>query len=131
MGLLTVLFLYLIAAYLSYHGLWNEMNLFELVMLWTYIGLQAIILVLGIFVYRTHHWMWHVLPGFRKPHHTWPDDLNPLVKGMYAFYDNIQWIPVVRRIVLKELGPDIGLIVMEYVEAMTVLNIQLAETSES
>merc|ERR1711997_1223072 len=59
----TILYPYWICAYLSYHGLWTEMQLFELVMLGSYIGLQIIILILGIFVFRTHRWLWHIAPG--------------------------------------------------------------------
>ena len=116
--IMTVLFPYFIVAYLSYHGLWSEMNLFELAMLGCYIGMQAMILILGFFVFRTHWWLWHVNPGFREYDQIWPKDLNPFLTKMYSFYDSVQWEPVARRIVLKQLGPDIGPIVMYYVEAM-------------
>merc|ERR1712141_133360 len=59
----SVFYPYFIIGYLSINGLWNEMALFELVMLGTYISLQVLILLLGIPVFTTHHWLWHILPG--------------------------------------------------------------------
>ena len=122
--IVTVFYPYFIVGYLSYNGLWNELNLFELVMLGTYIGLQVMILFLGIFVYRTHLWLWHVLPGMDKNDYSWPEELNSYLKKLYSFYDAVQWDPVVREIVMKELGPDIGLIVWDYVEAMSEIDLR-------
>ena len=112
----SVFYPYFIVGYLTYNELWSEMNLFEVVMLGTYIGLQLLILILGIFVGRTHLWLWHVLPGEQRQ--TFSEDLNPMLQRVYAFYDEVQWAPIVKQIVIRRLGPDIGLIVWDYVEAM-------------
>lgn len=114
----TIAYPYWIAIYLTRHGLWSEMQLFELVMLGSYIGLQIVIFVLGIFVYRMHKWLWHVAPGTMRWNMQWTDDTNAFLHRMYAFYDAVQWLPVVRTIVLRSFGPDIGPIVMIYVKAI-------------
>ena len=116
--IVTVLYPYFIVGYLSYYGLWKHMNLFELVMLGSYIGLQAMVLVLGISVFRTHHWLWHVVPGIEINANKWDSDMTPFLKRMYSFYDSVQWMPVVTDIVVNEFGTDIGPIIMDYVKAM-------------
>ena len=118
----TVLFPYFVMAYLSYFALWHKMALFELTMLGCYVLLQLLIVVLGMFVCRTHLWLWHVLPGEKEWNMSWPEDLNPFLKRTYAFYDSVQWLPVTREIVLKHFGTDIGQIVMIYVAAMNELD---------
>merc|ERR1712062_436228 len=77
----TVLYPYFIVGYLWHYGLWEEMNHFEMVTLGTYIGLQMMILILGIFVFRTHYWLWHVAPGQWT---VWPKDLSPFLRRMYS-----------------------------------------------
>merc|ERR1719189_2682497 len=89
--IVSVFYPYFIVGYLSINGLWDEMALFELVMLWTYIGLQVLILLLGISVFRTHHALWHVLPGLNTWDQHWLSDLNPFRERMYSFYDSVQW----------------------------------------
>merc|ERR1712154_671950 len=86
--IVTILYPYWIAGYLSYHGLWSEMQLFELVMLGSYIALQWTILILGIFVFRTHRWLWHVAPG--SSYVRFPSDLKNAKREMVNFYDGVQ-----------------------------------------
>eukprot|EP01083_Nonionella_stella_P014134 39776_1 len=110
----TLLFPYFIIGYLQYYGLWFKMHIFELSMLAFYVFLQLILFILGLFVFRTHRWLWHVAPS------EFPvrlgEDLIPFFKRCYMMYDSIQWLPVTREIVLRKFGKDIGPIIIDYVK---------------
>ena len=117
--IVSILFPYFIVVYVSYNGLWTRMELFELVMLGSYIGLQMLVLLLGVSVFRTHWALWHVLPGMSKEQHSWTEnELQPFVQRMHSFYEITSWIPTAKEIVIDEMGLHIGAIVMEYVESM-------------
>merc|ERR1711941_182271 len=107
---------YVILGYLSYYDLWSEMALFELVMLGTYICLQVLILLLGIPIFRTHYFLWHILPG--EWTNEWPSDLSTFKEKMYKFYDSARWTPVIENMMTTQLGSDIGVIVMDYVDSI-------------
>ena len=38
-----------------------------------------------------------------------------ILERMYSFYDAVQSAPIVKKILMKEFGPDIALIVMDYI----------------
>ena len=45
------------------NSLWFKLDLFELSMLGIYVMLQNMTLIAGIFAFRTHYWLWHIVPG--------------------------------------------------------------------
>ena len=58
--ILQVLFPYVILGYLLYNDELLNVDLFQLVMLFTFIGLQLILVLLGISVCKIHWWLWHI-----------------------------------------------------------------------
>ncbi len=111
----TILYPYFIIGYLYYYDLWFKMHIFELSMLAFYILLHLVLLVLGVFVCRTHRWLWHVAPGVTEVN-KWRDDVIPFLKKCYSFYDSIQWLPVTKQIVFERFGADIGDIIIAYLK---------------
>ena len=121
--LLQIAYPWIIIGYLAYNDILfsNEIDLFQLVMLAIYIGLQIIVCLLGIKVFRIHHWLWHINCGHN--YSNWSNiDANRFNKEMHKFYDNVCWYPQAEKIVLRVMGNDIGPIVMEYCR-----NIQLSD----
>ena len=116
--IVTVFYPYFIVGYLSYHGLWTEVGLFELVMLGSYIGLQALMLVLGVSVFRIHLWLWHIVPGEYNQSESWTSGQMSFLKRMCSFYDSALWFPLTRQILVDDFGTDIGHIIMDYMKEM-------------
>ena len=48
-----------------------------------------------------------------------------ILERMYSFYDAVQSAPIVKEILMKEFGPDIELIVMDYIEAMNEADLKV------
>ena len=122
--LLQIAYPWIIVGYLAYNDILfsNEIHLFQLVMLAIYVGLQLIIFLLGVKVFRIHHWLWHINCG--QNHSYWASiDANRFIEEMHKFYHNVCWYPQAEKIVLRVMGNDIGPIVMEYCK-----NIQLSDT---
>merc|ERR1711972_90041 len=113
--MVTVLFPYFIIGYLSYYGVWSEMDVFPLTMLGIYIGLHVVVVVIGISAFRINWWLWHIVPTAQMSTF---GTLEPFTRRMYAFYESVRWFGNVKDIVLQELGADIGLVVLEYLKAM-------------
>merc|ERR1712048_1440398 len=104
--LFSVLYPWIIVLYLSAHnnGIWSEMvmdsgHYFEIILLFIYIALQFVLLILGVFVFRTHYWLWHVAPG--RNDIRWPFKLKPTMTKLYQYYDALQWKPMVDDILMK------------------------------
>merc|ERR1712228_111533 len=117
--IVQMLFPYIIIAYLSneyvQNGVvwWIEVDLFQIVMLFGYIGLQFILLVMGLFVCRLHWYLWHISPG------SWSVDLSAInqqkcIATASRFYEQVQSYPVVEEILISTFGPDIGGVVFYY-----------------
>ena len=118
---MTILFPYFIIGYISYYNLWFKLHLFELSMLGIYVLLQLIIFILGIFVYRTHLWLWHIIPGYDDYEMNWKsDNFNPFLRAMFGFYDSIQWLPITKDILAQNLGDDIANVIIYYVKAIEI-----------
>ena len=119
--ILQILFPWIIVGYLGYYGLLfsNEIDLFQMVMLAVYLGLQLLVLFLGIKVFIIQWWLWHIVPGANrlKLNHVGFMDLEVAVT---KYYDSVAWYPQVERIVLEVMGNDIGAIIMEYCKSIHV-----------
>ena len=117
--LVQIIYPWIIVGYLLKNGLLFEgkIDIFQLVMLWIYIGLQLILLCLGVYVARTQFWLWHIEPG-----KTWTYwnvvKTGPLMERANRFYDDVCWYPQVTQIVLNSFGGDIGNIIMDYCKNM-------------
>ena len=92
-------------------------------MLGIYICLQLSIFVLGVFVFRTHLWLCHILPGEYKWQMKWDKiDVNKFLTVTYKYYDQVQWLPFAKEIIVQRFGKDIGGIIIHYLKAMHSLN---------
>ena len=87
-------------------------------MLGIYVLLQLIIFIFSVFVFQTHIWLWHILPGVESYHMKWESNFNPFLTKMYSFYDSIQWAPITKQILTQKFGQDIGNLIMDYVKAL-------------
>ena len=98
------------------HNVWNKCDTFQLVMLATYIGLQIILVILGIYAIRINYWLWHVCPGSNY--------INPSSKRIATeatnWYEKIQWYPKVEKIIDNIYGPDITRIIIDYVRNIKI-----------
>ena len=119
----TIAYPYVLLFYILYYDLVSKLELFELSMLGIYIGLQLSIFVLGVFVFRIHLWLWHILPGEDKWQMRW-DKINvkEFLSVTYKYYDEVQWLPFAKEIVIQRFGKDIGGIIVDYLKAMHHIN---------
>eukprot|EP01083_Nonionella_stella_P233726 823201_1 len=121
--IVQILYPWMIVIYLGWnHLLFSEsIDLFQLVMLFVSIGLQLIIILLGIHVMRIHWYLWHVEPGIEYLYWRKINAVR-LRKEVHSFYDNVCWYPQVEPIVMNSfLGSDIGRIVMEYCRSIQLV----------
>eukprot|EP01083_Nonionella_stella_P054904 144893_1 len=116
---LQAVFPYIILGYVLYHRQLMSVDLFQLVMLITYIGLQFVLLILGVMVCRIHWWLWHIYPG-----RSWLTlerrSVQHLMQPIDRWYEAKAKIPTIRKCVMNLFGQDISQIIMDYYE-----NIQL------
>ena len=120
----TILYPYILVFYIYYYNLFFKLDLFELTMLGVYIFLQWVTFIFGLFVFRTHLWLWHILPGKRNWQMGWNNiDTKKVLEETYKYYDEIQWLPFATQIVLQRFGKDIGGIVVDYLKAMNQLKV--------
>ena len=120
--ILQIAFPWIIVGYLAYHQLLftNEIELFQMVMLWIYIGLQLMVVLLGIKVLRIQWFLLHIDPGRSSVYL----DVNhaELVNNTKEYYENVYWYPISSEIVLKVFGNDIGYIIMDYCKNMKLVS---------
>ena len=123
--LVQIIYPWIIVGYLGYNKLLftNKIDSFQMVMLMIYIGLQLILVLLGIYVYRIHHLMWHFEIGNRAD--WWQIKQEELLKSINEFYDKCAWFPAVEKIILNRFGGDIGNIIIMYCR-----NFELDENAE-
>jgi len=77
------------------------------------------LLILGVFVFRTHYWLWHVAPG--RNDIRWPFKLKPTMTKLYQYYDALQWKPMVDDILMKHgFGRDVTKLIMDYVDSIEI-----------
>ena len=93
-------------------------------MLAIYIGLQLLVVLLGIKVLRIQWFLLHINPGNNSIY--LDVDHDCLVQYTHEYYDNVYWYPNARKIVLRVFGHDIGDIIMDYCR-----NMKLGSDSDS
>ena len=118
--LVQMLYPWIIVGYLGYNNLLftNKINSFQMVMLYIYIGLQLILVFLGIFVGKVHWLLWHL--DTSDDANWWQINNDQLMREMNKFYDNVAWFPVVENIILSKFGKDIGNIIMKYCKSFNI-----------
>lgn len=98
------------------HHIWHKIDAFQLVMLFTYISLQIVLIILGIIAIQINYWLWHICPG--------SDYVNPsskyIVREAIKWYEKIQWHPQIENIVIELYGPDIAHIILDYYENIKI-----------
>ena len=116
--LVQIFYPWIILSYLIYYDLFQVIDLFQLVMLSVYIGLQLILLLIGIRVCRINWWIWHIMPGENKIHLRRDIfnniDVNVLLIKCRDWYNETFMIPIVYDIVVEKFGTDIGNVIMDY-----------------
>lgn len=124
--LLQIAYPWIIVGYLGYYQLLfaGEIHLFQMVMLMVYIGLQLMVLFLGIHVGRIQWYLWHCEPGGSAYWHG--SNANKLSQAINEWYESVCWYPIVRKIVLQAMGNDIGPIVMDYCKSFQLSDSLLA-----
>ena len=118
------LFPYIILGYLLYYDELLNVDLFQLVMLFTFIGLQLILLILGINVFRIHHALWHIYPGRYWIPLKSDTDKEELMKNINNWYLSRMWIPLIQDYLNNLYGEDVTRIIMDYydnIECQSVL----------
>jgi hypothetical protein len=82
-------------------------------MLAIYSVLECTLFVLAISVSRMHYYLWHICPG--NIDLDWDNVKNDeLFVDIDAFYNDIQYLPLIEQILLDMFGMDVGPIVFEY-----------------
>ena len=119
--IIQVMFPYFILGYLVYFDLLigNEIDSFQLVMLWIYIGLQLVVCLVGIKVFTIHKYLYHldILVPKRWWCSLWTYQISQR-RDAHEWYDAICWYPEVVQIVFEVYGSDIGPIIMDYCKAI-------------
>ena len=126
--LFQVIFPYIIIIYLTYYQHWMDIDLFQLVMLLTYIVLQLILLIMGVNVMRIHWFLWHIQPGYNYINfdQTLIVNSNLLLK-MDNFYEKRASIPFITKYILSLFGHDIGSIIMDYFHNINLISSHISD----
>ena len=121
--ILQGIFPYIILGYLLYNEELLNVDLFQLVMLFTFIGLQLILLVLGINVCRIHHALWHIYPGRNWIELKYDTDKNELLEKINEWYVSRIWIPFIQKYLDDLYGEDVARIIMDYYDNIKCENV--------
>lgn len=116
---LQILFPYIIVGFFIYWNKWDEIDLFQLVMLCIYIALQILVFILSILVWRVQRWLWHIEPGVQNIYLNCQAHVD-LDKNIKEWYFSKASLPIVEKYVMELFGPDIGKIVMDYVHSIDI-----------
>ena len=113
--ILQISFPWIIVGYLVYHALLlsNEIDLFQMVMLAVYIGLQLLLLLLGVKVFKIHWFLWHINPSSGHVNFS-KVGIYDFERDVNGYYGDVCWYPIVEGMVLNAMGKDIGAIIMDY-----------------
>ena len=117
--ILQAVFPYIILGYLLYNGELFNVDLFQLVMLFTFIGLQVILFILTVIVMRIHFYLlWYIYPGnnyiYLKQDHSASSVLNAIDK----WYTVRLWIPEIEKLLRNLYGEDIQTVIMDYYQSI-------------
>ena len=107
-------FAWIIIGYISYHQEWNNIDLFQFVMLLTYIGLQIVLVILGIMVCRIQYWMWHIQPGIDYVKLNSDLNVSNILQSADDWYMLRTQIPLIEKLILELYGDDIGRVILDY-----------------
>ena len=89
-------------------------------MLFIYIGLQIILLILGIIAFKISFLMWHVCAGdpcvrlYATSNDKIDNSLFHFQEVIQKWYKKIQWYPKVEEIIVDIYGADISHIILDY-----------------
>ena len=117
--ILQIAFPWIIIGYLGYNDLLfnGKIDLFQMVMMGVYVGMQLLVLFLGIHVMRIQWFLWHIEPGTTYAY--WSGGIKN-VRAAEGWYQRVCWYPRCEEIVMRVMGHDIGSIIMEYVRNIHV-----------
>ena len=121
--LIQIAYPWIIVGYLSSKGLLfsGDIDTFQLVMLFIYIGLQLLLLFLGVYIGKKQHLLWHIEPGNLWTY--WSTiQTQRLLTEAQEFYDECCWYPQATQIVCRAFGDDIGNIIIEYCKSFEISN---------
>ena len=121
--ILQALFPYMILGYLLYHQQLLNIDLFQLAMLFTCIGLQFILLILSIMVFRLQYWLWHIYPG-REVTLDIDKPANTLMVPINEWYTKREWIPCIQKLLSELYGEDVATLIMDYYQQIKLNSIQ-------
>ena len=111
--IVQISFPWIIIGYLIFSGLLvsGEIHSFQIVMLGIYIGLQLLVIILGIKVGRIHYILYHLNPSGSV-------NLNIgselLILKTNEYYDEVCWYPPIEKLLMNKFGQDIGAIIIDY-----------------
>ena len=114
--ILQAIFPYIILIYLLYHNQLFNVDLFQFVMLFVFIGLQFIVLILGIMVFRIQYWLWHVDAGQSWICLSYSDSKpsTAFLNVMQDWYESKAMIPVIEKYLKIGFGQDVAAIILDY-----------------
>ena len=115
-----IFFPYIIVGYLLWNKHLFDVDLFQLSMLFTYIGLQFILFVLGLMVMRIQWWLWHIQSGRLDITLNPSKEASTLLEPAREWYMKRSWYPLIQRLVLQKYGNDIGKLIMHYYDAINL-----------
>ena len=104
---------YVILGYLLYYQELFNVDLFQLAMLFTCIGLQFVLLVLGVMVCRTHWFLWHIYPGrnMLKLNASVEDRSMEMIIECHRTWT---WDPIIGKYLSELYGDDVSQLIMFY-----------------
>ena len=118
--ILQALFPYVILGYLLYYDELFYVDLYQLVMLFTCIGLQFVLLILGCIVFRIQYWLWHIKPGSGWINLDVDKPADTLLQPIQNYYESRVCIPVIEKYLKNIYGQDIGKIIMDYYQNIQI-----------
>jgi len=114
--ILTVFYPLWILIAFSQRGLWSEVDLFGVIILGMYIALQLVTIIDGIFLFRSHWYLWHIAPGHSALRS--PPEVIFRKEILQKSYDALLYIPTVRELIETQFGPDVAVLIMRYLKLL-------------
>ena len=104
-----IIYPFIILIYIIYYNIWNDIDLFQISMLFIYLLLNIIIWILSIHVFKLYHSLWHINPVGTR--YTFPQTeirCYNVIKNINEYYNDCISIPLRLKILIKIFGYDIG-----------------------
>ena len=118
--ILQAIFPYVILGYLLYNEELLNVDIFQLVMLFTYIFMQLVLLILGTCVCRVQYWLWLIEPGYHSVTLHRYTEAGSLMVYIQQWYTERVWIPQINKYLSKIYGNDIATVIMDYYENINI-----------